>query len=138
MVLAMIRDLPSHSRWSAWFHDPDRGDEFRERFKLDQNIGDEEGQHKVNWYEDARIWNTDRILQAFIANRLVDLLKYSVQWERGKSPKFETLGPASWRSEEPQQEQQTPTSESRYESILSAFGYVGPELGAAPPQDPGP
>lgn len=135
MVLEMIRDLPAHSRWAAWFHDPDRGDEFRERFNLDQKIGESEEEHQVNWYSDARTWNIDRTIWAYTANRLADLVVLARDWPKGKAPEFDTIGPASWRGEEPRKQQDKPRD--KMAEAMALFGYVGPVAQAGPKVDDG-
>lgn len=123
MVLAMIRDLPPESRWSAWFHDPERGPEFRERFGLDdenKTIDQDGEQQPINWYMDRRTWTTDRVLMATAINRLQDLVTYVPMWEKNKHPDFEWIGPAEWRSEEPEEQ-----GGDKITRAMAVFGYAG-------------
>jgi hypothetical protein len=131
MVLAMIRDLPGHSRWHSWVHDPDRGAEFREAYGLDDEVedGGDESQEDapVDWYEDSRMWPEDRVLYAAIINRLQQVIEALPVWPEGKRPDFPTVGPARWRGEEPhKKEEKPPKKETSVADVLAVFGYTGP------------
>lgn len=128
MVLSMLRDLPPHSRWAAWFHDPKRGPEHREKWMLDKKPDeDPDEQPETNWEVDNRLWSFDRMLQAMMINRLQDLGRWLPHWEKGKAPKFETLGPAEWRGEEPHKQ---PEKVDKVSAAMAVFGFTGPDLGA--------
>lgn len=127
----MIRDLPSEARWSAWTHDPERGEEFRNRFKLDEDSDEieQEGETQpINWYHDRRTWSIDRTLWAMINNRLQELVTVLPHWEKGKAPKFKTIGPAEWRSEEP--ETKPEPKRDKLAEAMAVFGFSGPAMDA--------
>lgn len=124
----MIADLPSHSRWVSWFHDPARGEEFRARFGLDDRDEDDSKEKRVNWYRERRFWNDDRILYAAILNRLQDLVVAVPHWKEGKEPELPTVGPPEWRGEEPRKKKskKKPAEEVSVADVLAVFGYTGP------------
>lgn len=129
MVLSMLRDLPPHSRWAAWFHDPARGPEHRERWGLDRTPEEREGEPETNWMADKRTWTTDRMLAALVINRLQDLGRWLPHWEEGKGPKFETVGPAEWRGEEPHKQPEEQKPVDKLTAAMAVFGFSGPSFG---------
>lgn len=109
MVLAMLRDLPAGSRLQA-------------RTYGQREAQDGQGQAQVDWYWERRRWGTpERELLAAILNRLGDVVKYTPQWQKGKSPDFPIVGPPEWRGEGPETEKR-PAS---IEDAMRVFGWLG-------------
>jgi hypothetical protein len=119
MVLALIRDLPAGSRYDARIYplmDPP-----------EENPRDVLGQ-EPDWYWERRTWGSkDRQLSAAILNMLGDLREYIPQWQKGRAPKHEPVGPLEWQGRTPWSK----TKNATVDDAMRAFGWTG---GGAPRQ----
>lgn len=137
MVLAMIHDLPENSRWVSWFYDPARGPEHREKYGIEDPPPKGKGNRpikpeEVDWYQERRAWPQERMLMALLINRIHDLIQVTGGWPAGKGPDFPVIGPADWRSEEPENEQ-TNEPRDKMAEFMTMFGYDGPIIPPSPP-----
>src|SRR5699024_7899369 len=99
--------------------------------KLDEDSDEieQEGETQpINCYHYRRTWSIDRTLWAMINNRLQELVTVLPHWEKGKAPKFQTIGPAEWRSEEP--ETKPEPKRDKLAEAMAVFGFSGPAMDA--------
>ena len=87
-ILAMLRNLPEGSRYSAAMSAP--GPATDERPPLDP---------VVEAQLERQLWTADRRLMAQLINSLHTLIQVTGKWKEGEGPQFPVIGPASWRED---------------------------------------
>lgn len=54
---------------------------------------------EIDPVQERLLWTEDRRLLAQLINSVNMLVRYSIQWEKGKEPHIPIIGPADWRGE---------------------------------------
>jgi hypothetical protein len=93
IILAMVRNLPEGSRYHAVVavdHKPD---------------SDQEADPHLEALLDHRVWTIDRKLMAATVNAINMNTAATGMWSE-KPPDFPIVGPASWKEEEPKEEEE--------------------------------
>lgn len=99
-ILAMLRNLPEGSRYTAIMSAPSGGDE-PEPPPLDP---------EVEGMLERKLWTTDRKLLAQLINAVNTNTRYAADWEKGKEPDFPIVGPAAWSGDSNKQTSPPPAS----------------------------
>lgn len=111
MVLAMIQDLPAHSRLSASSFDPETLRKHSEG----------KSEAEINWYHERRIWDRPEMqMYGLMVNLLGDLRTFVPSWTK-KPPPFSAVGPPEWRDPELLKEKKPAT----VMDVMRVFGYQG-------------
>ena len=128
MVLAMVKDLPAHSRLSASTFDPSA--------LVGTKEGEGEGKKSApgledfDWFHERRTWDRPEMqmaaLQATLLGRLVVSLP---NWKKNKAPDVDPVGPPEWRHPELREK---PKEAASVMDVMRVFGYQGPEEGRSP------
>jgi hypothetical protein len=112
IILAMLRNLPEGSRYYAAMAVDNPRDESESA----------EADPRQEAIMDHRVWTLDRRLQAMVINALNLNTAVSGHWD--KPPDFETIGPASWRTDAPKKK-----SEQEFTDNFDFFRKMGFPLG---------
>lgn len=117
LILAMLRQLPEHSRFAAAIK-ADRPELLEPPAKgVDK---------RTKSIMDTRMWNTDRRLMATLINSVYMNTLVSGQWPPDKAPKLPTVGPLEWQPEEIAKKKvsEQPPLENNYD-VLRKMGWTG-------------